>query len=446
MAVCVLLCARRPKKSAKLDLRARNIAMENEEECTKDKKEELANNEKGEKGKKQPPHVQDEFHGDNHYDLDTFSVRPSVSESNSISFSSCVFDETAYTAKLNKYIHETHTQNTPGDTTISSAFETLHHPLPIFESKNIDVFKSVEEGSCVEEMENCSNPHCQCHQVRFQELMKTTNSSFPEPLDHPIAVSISSLEDLPEWVHRAYELHDCTENGVLHTDTEYGLVIDIPEGAIPRGMRLIVDIAICLNGPFHYPNKVRRVSAIVWVCVRGFQDFRFLKPVKVSLQHCVDVNSGNDFESFGLQFMKTTHSSDDSGFFTFRQADGVVEAGAGHDYLTLSTTHFCYVCLVSNIQPDTLQSIRYCLTPFHPHPAFQKDNDTIYFYVSFFLDACLATIERQCGKGLKRLNPRLFSFGRERCLAIEFVDPKNWILALECSDEVSIMPTYIYSI
>ena len=277
----------------------------------------------------------------------------------------------------------------------------------------------------------CTNPHCKCQQFRMQELLKTKISS--QSPNSPVSSGTSA----PDSMSRKYVLLDCTGKGLIHTDEEYGFIIEIPEGAIPEGMRLTIDIAISLYGPFYYPRSVQRISPIVWVCVRHFENFQFLKPVKVSLQHCLKIEKTVDLDSFGVRFLKASHYCDEAGSYSFQSADGIVQPGAREDYLTLSTTHFCYMCIVSNVKPDTLASIQYCLTPFHPQPVFQKENDKIHFYVSYFLDACLETINKQCAKGLKRLHPRLFSFTRDKCLSIQFEDPDNWILALESNEEVS---------
>ena len=380
-------------------------------------------------GVPQLPQFQTELTSDDDdNDPDSARVVSSTHVSDDVSFSPNYYDEkSSFYRPCFEYVVDTHTRSAPSHPQALAACSSL------VDTEQSKLYPSLEKDAFCGDIwrSECTNPHCKCQQFRIQELLKTKISS--QSPNSPVSSGTSA----PDSMSRKYVLLDCTGKGLMHTDEEYGFIIDIPEGAIPEGMRLTIDIAISLYGPFHYPRGVQRISPIVWVCVRHFENFHFLKPVKVSLQHCLKIEKAVDFDLFGVRFLKAGHYCDESGRYSFQPADGVVEPGACEDYLTLSTTHFCYMCIVSNVKPDTLASIQYCLTPFHPQPVFQKENDKIHFYVSYFLDACLETINKQCAKGLKRLHPRLFSFTRDKCLSIQFEDPDNWILALESNEEVS---------
>ena len=381
---------------------------------------------------------------DDDNDSDSVRVVSSMYVSDDVSFSPNLYDDKKCTSSpcFDYFLEpssQSAAQSRPSHSKSYAVLETCSPP-PMSESA---LYRSMErDESCRNVWDTeCINPHCPCHGLRMQTLLKTDIS--PQTTNPLTMCSKSSKSVFPDFVDRKYVLHDCTEKGLMHADKEYGLVIEIPEGAVPGGMRLTLDVALRLYGPFHYPRKSRRISPIVWVCVRDFENFRFLKPVKISLQHCLKIQKSDDLETLGVRFLKAGHSCDESGLFSFQETDGVVEPGASEDYLTFSTTHFCYMCLVSNEKLDTLERIKYCLTPYHPQPVFKKDNDKIHFYVSFFLNACLVTINKQCGSGLKKLPPRGFYFTRDsKCLGIQFEEPENWILALESNEEVGFLQCY----
>ena len=48
---------------------------------------------------------------------------------------------------------------------------------------------------------------------------------------------------------------------------QYGLHLLIPPGAIPAGIDISIDIGVALYGPFQYPERLRPVSPVFWICV-----------------------------------------------------------------------------------------------------------------------------------------------------------------------------------
>ena len=271
----------------------------------------------------------------------------------------------------------------------------------------------------------------EAHRLHIHELMHISSSA--EPTE---GVCVDSGSRLPEWMYKLHTLTDCTEKGVVYEQYDYGFILEVLEGAIPHGLSLMIEIGISLYGPFLYPKGDRRVSPIVWVCVRDQENFRFLKPVRLTLQHCLDVGDMVDSESLGLRFLKASHSQNSEGFHTFESTEGTVSTSSDPNYLILSTNHFCYLCITSNTLPDTLERIQYCLSPYYPQPVLYNENDKLHFYVSFFLCACLTIIDKQCGGKYKKANRQCFSFTQDNHLTISFSDPERWLLTLQCNDEV----------
>ena len=301
---------------------------------------------------------------------------------------------------------------------------------------------AIQQKSVKKETE-CTNPQCQCHDLRMQKFLtslQVTDSSVNAKGVQSVAGE--SSQSIPTWLTRVHVLRDCNESGILYTNESNGFILEIPEAAIPKGLNLTIDVGVTLHGPFQYPENVQRVSPIVWVCVREFKNFHFLKPVKISMQHCLKVEDCTNSESLGLEFLKAGHTLNLTGFYTFLHSNGSIESSSSLDYLTLTTDHFCFMCLVSNVSADTVKRIQYCLSPFYPQPVVPNVNDVIHFYVSFFLNACLTTIDNRFEKGYRRIARQYFTFDKhsqDKSLKIVYFEPENWILSLQCSDEVSVL-------
>ena len=284
------------------------------------------------------------------------------------------------------------------------------------------------------EISEGSNTHSMCQELCAKKIANST-------------ACVKKVKDpsscVPAWMQTVCAISNCTTKGVHYRSRSYGFTLDIPEAAIPQGMSVTIDVGIGLQGPFEYPENVQCVSPILWVCVRNRENFRFIKPVKITLQHCLEVAETVSHDTLGLHFLKAGHTPDLTGCYSFSRSDDSVSPGSAPNFLTLSTDHFCYMCIVSNVSQDTTDRMQYCLSQFYPQPVVREENDRIHFYVSFFLKACLKTIADQTtGKGYKRVSPYRFSFSREhsreKCLRIRFSQPANWVLSRMCNEEVRV--------
>ena len=112
---------------------------------------------------------------------------------------------------------------------------------------------------------------------------------------------------MPESMTLVSTLSDYTSDGKTFTDKANDFSLDIPEGAIPEGERLTVDVGVALFGPFQFPEGLRPVSPVFWVCVRDNNKFNFPKPVAVTLPHFLDLENYEDIQSLGLTFLKADH-------------------------------------------------------------------------------------------------------------------------------------------
>ena len=80
---------------------------------------------------------------------------------------------------------------------------------------------------------------------------------------------------MPDCMTLVSTLSDCTSEGLQYVDEANDFSLEIPEGAIPEGERLTIDVGVALFGPFKFPEGLRPVSPVFWVCVRDNPNFKF---------------------------------------------------------------------------------------------------------------------------------------------------------------------------
>ena len=72
---------------------------------------------------------------------------------------------------------------------------------------------------------------------------------------------------VPPCVKPTATLPHCTSEGIEYNDEWNDFTLKIPQGAIPEGESLTIDIGVALYGPFQYPEGLRPVSPVFWICV-----------------------------------------------------------------------------------------------------------------------------------------------------------------------------------
>jgi hypothetical protein len=86
--------------------------------------------------------------------------------------------------------------------------------------------------------------------------------------------------------------------GIEYFDVTNDFGLTFPEGPIPEGESLQLDVGMTLFGPFKFPEGLRPVL----VCVRGRNKIEFLKPVTVTIPHFLNlVERKDDLQSLGLK-------------------------------------------------------------------------------------------------------------------------------------------------
>ena len=249
---------------------------------------------------------------------------------------------------------------------------------------------------------------------------------------------------LPQHFTLMSTLSHCTSEGRRFTDEANDFSLEIPEGAIPEGERLTVDVAVSLFGPFQFPEGLRPVSPVFWVCVRDHRNFQFSKPVLVTTPHFLDLENDDNITSLGLTFLKAGHNKNSEGLYEFKQTPGQIDLKTTKKLGVIKMSHFCSLCLASKDIPKCLEKASFCITAVLPEfsvPVGKRAQ--AHFFITFLnLKTCLYKVkdiirsmdlEGYCTK------QRKFQFKPSTTAAIEIVisKPCCGMIGLDGSKKVS---------
>ena len=208
---------------------------------------------------------------------------------------------------------------------------------------------------------------------------------------------LSNRESISEWFSSLATLSQCTDGGRCYDNEDHGFCLEIPVGAIPKGESITIDIGVALYGPFQYPEGLRPVSPVFWVCVRDQKDFQFLKPVKVSIPHCLSIENCEDIESLTILKGDHVHQQMKRDYqIKFQQAEGDAYFEPYKKHGTFQTTHFCSLCICSKFTKQFIQKAVFCISAVIPSEI--SATATAYFFVTFLLQTCLSTVKDQISK------------------------------------------------
>ena len=252
---------------------------------------------------------------------------------------------------------------------------------------------------------------------------------------------------VPPFIKPTATLPHCTSQGIEYNDEWNDFTLKIPQGAIPEGESLTIDIGMALYGPFQYPEGLRPVSPVFWICVRDEERFYFLKPVEVTLPHFLILDGEEDVQSLGLAFLKGEHEMSLKQETHFQQAEGTALFRPGSDYGVLHTHHFCYLCITSKISKETIRKAKFCMFATIPRVFDTHNLSYAFFFVTFFLKTCRETVRQQIRNtkelpaGSFREVIKYFKFAddvSDPALEIEIPQqhPAGWTLGLEFNTKV----------
>ena len=260
---------------------------------------------------------------------------------------------------------------------------------------------------------------------------------------------------IPEFMTPITTLSDVTSAGVRYVDAANDFTLDVPEGAVPETERLTLDVAVALFGPFQFPEGLRPVSPVFWVCVRDQRSFFFPRPVSVTLPHFLDLGSEEDVKSLGLTFLKASHSKNSEGMYEFSKTDGEMDFESSHRFGVLKTSHFCSLCIASRDRPECLRMTQFCLTSLLPRSTVSVGKKQYaYFFVTFYnLNTCLRKVDKliekkELGEYEKRQVKFTFKKIKKNHVALEMIitEPKHGKLGVIGKKEVSFLEETMFAI
>ena len=240
-------------------------------------------------------------------------------------------------------------------------------------------------------------------------------------------------------------LSDCTSRGKMFTDEANDFSLEIPQGAIPAGEVLVVDVGVALFGPFQFPPGLRPVSPLFWVCVPDNPNVQFLKPVTVTLPHFLTLENDDDIQSLGLTFLKANHDKNSEGLYEFQSIDGDKDFKTLKTHGILKALHFCFLCIATRDIPRSLDRALFCITAILPKfsiPAGKSVNT--YFFITFLnLKTCLrklndiiATMDLDTRHQTKQLKFKFNTNTRNPALEIVITQPQHGKIGLSGNTKV----------
>ena len=208
----------------------------------------------------------------------------------------------------------------------------------------------------------------------------------------------NTREYIPEWFNPGTTLSQCTHDGTKYYDKANDFSLEIPKGAIPEGETITIDIGVALYGPFQYPEGLRPVSPVFWLCVRDKKSFVFLKPVRVTISHFLNLENHDDIESLGLIFLKGDHEMTAQKAYQFQQAQGSSLFELRTQLGVLETTHFCSLCISGKISDELVRHAMFCVHAAIPRVMSPSESSCASFFVTFLLRTCIKTVKEQIPK------------------------------------------------
>ena len=201
-----------------------------------------------------------------------------------------------------------------------------------------------------------------------------------------------------------------TNKGIRFVDKFNDFTLGIPYGAIPgEEESLTLYMGVTLFGPYQFPEGLRPISPVFWVCVREQKNFRFSKPVEVTIPHFLDLDNYNFVQSLGLTFLKAGHILNTEKMYEFQCTNGGEEFSKTHGFFT--TSHFCYLCIAAKDIPRTRNATPFCLTVAIPKFTIPVGTSVYaYFFVTFMLETCLNAVD----KLIKKMRLMSFRIDREK--------------------------------
>ena len=218
------------------------------------------------------------------------------------------------------------------------------------------------------------------------------------------------------------------QSTTAHQNTD-DFSLEIPEEVKETDIPPIM-LGVALSGPFQFPEGLRPVSPVFWVCVHDNPNFQFSKPVTVTIPHFLDLENDGDIKSLGLTFLKAEHNKNSDGLYEFQPTSGEMDFRSFAKHGILQTTHFCSLCIGCKDKPEALEKTKFCITSVLPNSPIPTGKKTYaYFFVTLRnLETCLRRL-KEIIKGMNlvgyevKTEPFEFNSGQDPELEIVITRP-----------------------
>ena len=190
------------------------------------------------------------------------------------------------------------------------------------------------------------------------------------------------------------EVFQVSSRGGQYCDDSLGLCIDVPEGAVPEGRLLQLEIGMCLYGPFKFPGNLYPIAPILMLCPQS--NIKLSRRLRITLPHIISDADEGEIDFFDVQVIKADHTS------LFTANETIFDNIIGESNLSLHTSNNCEVatfelsnfCFVTLRATANLQELAerkgYCICPLLPSPDAMSSVSFMYHLcVTYFIKPCL---------------------------------------------------------
>ena len=181
-----------------------------------------------------------------------------------------------------------------------------------------------------------------------------------------------------------------------HTLVDHGITLTIPEGAVPIGKMIHIEMAVTLYGPFIFPSGTRPISPILWLCPQ--EEIKFSSPILVTLPHFLTDLSQQELTQLGVGFAKADHhgysaSKDNcTVILEYKPCSSQPQFSYNMDkqgFGTLETKHCCLLCLTANQCPELARHAGFVFSRIDYEHLSLPLTQVVDFCITFFLPSCL---------------------------------------------------------
>jgi hypothetical protein len=158
---------------------------------------------------------------------------------------------------------------------------------------------------------------------------------------------------------------ECDDHSREYTIQDHDITLRIPEGAIPPGKKIQLEIAVAMYGPFKFEKDTQPISPILWLCFE--EGVTLNKPFHVILPHFLTGLTYEKAQYHQVVFAKAPHTEysieDGKMRYSFQLCDSepYFASCGGRNFGVLVTNHTCFYCLQANKTPELATDAGYCL-------------------------------------------------------------------------------------